>query len=543
MNNENIIEMNHITKTFPGIIANDDITLQLKKGEIHTLLGENGAGKSTLMSILFGLYKPDKGEILFKGSPINIKNPNDATKYGIGMVHQHFMLVDVFTGLQNIVLGYEESKGGVLQFNETKKKLKILQEKYSLYVDLDKKIEDMTVGMQQRVEILKMLYRDNEILIFDEPTAVLTPNEIEGLIKVIKTLQKEGKTILFISHKLNEVKEISDRITVLRKGKYIGTYENKNLTTDDLAALMVGRKVNFKTEKRPVQKGKKVLEVNHLFVKGKGTKFLAKDVNFSVSQGEIVALLGIDGNGQENVVEAITGLTKIYNGNILLNGNDITKYNINRRNKSGISHIPADRHRYGLVLDYNMMYNFILENYKDEKFSNKGFLKNKHIKKYGEVLIKEYDIRSSEGVKTITRSMSGGNQQKVIVAREIDRNSDLLIAVQPTRGLDVGAIENIHNQIQKVKESKHAVLLVSLELDEVFDLADRILVIYEGEIVGEFKPDDIDYSEIGLYMSGAKKDNKFISDYNIDIKENFFRKILNKTKLFKGKKKETNENE
>lgn len=543
MNKENIIEMNHITKAFPGIIANDDITLQLRKGEIHTLLGENGAGKSTLMSILFGLYKPDKGEILFKGKPINIKDPNDATKYGIGMVHQHFMLVDVFTGLQNIVLGYEENKFGVLKYNETRKKLKELQQKYNLFVDLDKKIEDMTVGMQQRVEILKMLYRDNDILIFDEPTAVLTPNEIEGLIKVIKTLQKEGKTILFISHKLNEVKELSDRITVLRKGKYIGTYDNENLTTDDLASLMVGRKVNFKTEKKPVKIGKKVLEVNHLFVKGKGLKYLAKDVNFSVSQGEIVALLGIDGNGQENVVEAITGLSKIYHGNIKLNGIDITKLNINKRNKSGISHIPADRHRYGLVLDYNMMYNFILENYKHKKFSKMGFLKNQQIKNYGELLIKEYDIRSSEGVKTITRSMSGGNQQKVIVAREIDRNNDLLIAVQPTRGLDVGAIENIHNQIQKVKESKHAVLLVSLELDEVFDLADRILVIYEGEIVGEFKPDDIDYSEIGLYMSGAKKDYNLISDYHIENKENFFTKLINKLKVSIKNKKENNENE
>lgn len=539
MEQKYIIEMRNITKRFPGIVANDNITLQLKPGEIHALLGENGAGKSTLMSILFGLYEPDEGQIVLKGQPVKIKDPNDATKYGIGMVHQHFMLVDTFTGLENIILGYEDTKGPFLRYDKTLEKLKNIQDKYGLSCDLNKKIGDMTVGMQQRVEILKMLYRDNEILIFDEPTAVLTPDEIEGLMQVIKTLKSEGKTILFISHKLNEIKEVADRVTVLRKGKYIGTYDVNSKSTEELAELMVGRHVSFTVEKNPPKIGNEVLRVQNLYVKNEN-KFKVKDVSLSVRQGEIVALLGIDGNGQDEFIEAITGLRNAYSGKVFIKDTDVTKMPIIKRNKLGLSHIPGDRHKYGLVLDYSMMYNVILERYKEEKYNKLGFLKFNNINDYCNYLITKYDVRSSEGAKTITRSMSGGNQQKVIVAREIDRNNDLLIAVQPTRGLDVGAIEMIHKELIKTRDAKKAILLVSLELDEVFDIADRIIVIHEGEIVGEFDPHEIDYKTIGLYMSGAKRDTKPSTDleavyhgydkFKVKVKSSF-------NKLFNGKKK------
>lgn len=533
MNDQYIIEMNNITKRFPGIIANDDVTLKLKRGEVHALLGENGAGKSTLMSILFGLYEPDEGEIKLNGKEVHIKNPNDATKYKIGMVHQHFMLVDVFTGFENIILGHENTKFGFLKKDEALKKLKDIQEKYGLTVDLNKKVENMTVGEQQRVEILKMLFRDNDVLIFDEPTAVLTPAEIKGLIEIIKKLQNEGKTILFISHKLNEVLEVSSRITILRKGKYIGTYETKEMNAESLASLMVGRNVEFNVKKTDKVPGDKVLSVKNLFVKNPINKKMAvKDVSFDVKKGEIVAVLGIDGNGQEELVEGITGLLKTHSGTITLNNVELTKLSIKKRNKAGISHIPADRHKFGLVLDYSIMYNLILERYNE--FAKFGFLKFKDIRKYSDSIIEEYDIRSSNGSKTITRSMSGGNQQKVIVGRELDRNEDLLIAVQPTRGLDIGAIENIHKAIVKERENDKAVLLVSLELDEVFDLADRILVIYEGEIVGEFKPKDITYDEISLYMNGAKSDFPK-SNYVDKVHEAIdFKKLLNKFLKKKG---------
>lgn len=535
---EYIIEMNNITKEFPGIIANDDITLQLKKGEVHALLGENGAGKSTLMSVLFGLYEPEKGEIKLNGESIRIKDPNDATKHGIGMVHQHFMLVDIFTALENIILGCENTKFGLLEKSTAIKKLKQIQEKYGLAVDLNLKIEDMTVGQQQRVEILKMLYRDSEILIFDEPTAVLTPDEIEGLIQIIKKLQGEGKTILFISHKLKEVLQVSNRITILRKGKYVGTYNTNEMTSEKLAELMVGRNVSFSVDKKEIEVGKTILKVENLFVRNEYNKKMAvKDVSFDVKEGEIVALLGIDGNGQNELVEGLTGLTKTKSGKITLDGTDITAFNVKKRNKSGLSHIPGDRHKYGLVLDYPVMFNMILERYKE--YSKFGFLKFKDIKEFSDKLIEDFDIRSSQGSVTITRSMSGGNQQKVIVAREIDRNEDLLIAVQPTRGLDIGAIEGVHKYLVKARNENKAVLLVSLELDEVFDISDRILVIYEGEIVGEFKPKDITYEEISLYMSGARRDTK-ASTYKEDDNVSWIKKI--KTKVF-NKNKGGNDNE
>ena len=502
------IEMLHITKRFPGIIANDDITLQLKRGEIHALLGENGAGKSTLMSVLFGLYQAEEGIIKKDGKEVQIKDPNDANDLGIGMVHQHFKLVECFSVLDNIILGVEPTKHGFLQKKEAREKVMALSEKYGLHVDPDAIIEDITVGMQQRTEILKMLYRDNEILIFDEPTAVLTPQEIEELMQIMKNLAAEGKSILFISHKLAEIMAVADRCTVLRKGKYIGTVETKNTTVEQLSAMMVGRNVNFHVEKKPSTPGDVILEVENMTVASKvHKKDAVKDVSFKVRAGEIVCIAGIDGNGQTELVYGLSGLEPLKSGKILFKGQDITKASIRKRSTSGMSHIPEDRHKHGLVLDYPLEYNFILQRYFEPEFTTKaGFLKRKPIREYAERLIKEYDVRSGQGPITIARSMSGGNQQKAIIAREIDKAPDLLLAVQPTRGLDVGAIESVHKQLVAQRDAGKAVLLVSLELDEVMDVPDRILVMYEGEIVGELDPKKTTQEELGLYMAGAKRD-------------------------------------
>ena len=502
------IEMLNITKVFPGIIANDNITLQLKKGEIHALLGENGAGKSTLMSVLFGLYQPEQGIIKKDGVEVKINNPNDANDLGIGMVHQHFKLVECFTVLDNIILGVEPNKYGFLQKSEARKKVLELSEKYGLHVDPDAYIEDITVGMQQRTEILKMLYRDNEILIFDEPTAVLTPQEIDELMQIMKNLAAEGKSILFISHKLNEIKAVADRCTVLRKGKCIGTVNTKDATIEELSAMMVGRNVNFHVEKTPAKPGDVVLEVEGLTVASKIHKNNAvKNVSFKVRAGEIVCIAGIDGNGQTELVYGITGLEPVKSGAVKLNGVDITKASIRKRSVSGMSHIPEDRHKHGLVLDYSLEDNLILQTYFKRDFTNAaGFLRRNNIREYANRLIEMYDIRSGQGPVTKARSMSGGNQQKAIVAREIDKNPDLLVAVQPTRGLDVGAIEYIHKQLINHRDQGHACLLVSLELDEVMDVPDRILVMYEGEIVGELDPKKTTQEELGLYMAGAKRD-------------------------------------
>lgn len=593
-----VIEMRHITKEFPGIIANDDITLQLRRGEIHALLGENGAGKSTLMSVLFGLYQPEKGEILKNGQVVKINNPNDATALGIGMVHQHFKLVEVFSVLDNIILGAEPNKAGFLTKKEAREKVVALSEKYGLMVDPDAIIEDITVGMQQRVEILKMLYRDNEILIFDEPTAVLTPQEIDELMKIMKNLAAEGKSILFITHKLNEIMAVADRCSVLRKGKYIGTVEIKDTTKEELSEMMVGRHVKFEVDKDEAIPGDVVLDVDKLCVESKIHKKLAvKDVSFQVHAGEIVCIAGIDGNGQTELVYGITGLEKLapnvkeeveehvekpvwqklkevekqeraklfftqcgeqlkfffvelgkkiwkklkkfgetvaakavalwnklvllfnknkaqeldpnadVKGRITLCGQDITKAPIRKRSKTGMSHIPEDRHKYGLVLDYTLEQNMVLQRYWQKEFEKAGFIKKKAVRKYSDKLIEQYDVRSGQGSVTMVRSMSGGNQQKAIVARELDREHKLLIAVQPTRGLDVGAIEYIHSQIVKDRDAGAGVLLVSLELDEVMNLSDRILVMYEGEIVGELDPKKTTVQELGLYMAGAKRDN------------------------------------
>lgn len=505
---EYVIEMLHITKEFPGIKANDDISLQLKRGEIHALLGENGAGKSTLMSVLFGLYQPEEGIIKKDGVEVKIKNPNDATALNIGMVHQHFKLIDVFTVLDNIILGAEDTKLGFLQRKEARQKIQELSEKYGLMVDLDAKIEDISVGMQQRTEILKMLYRDNDILIFDEPTAVLTPQEITELMKIMKNLAKEGKSILFISHKLNEIMEVSDRVTVLRKGKYIGTVNTSETNKQELSNLMVGRPVQLEVVKEPAKPTEVILEVKNMSVPSHIHKRNAvNNVSLNVRRGEIVCIAGIDGNGQSEFIYGLTGLDKISSGTINLCGEDITKKSIKGKGKN-MSHIPEDRHKHGLVLDFTLEDNIVLQKFQDPQFQKHGFIKFGNVRKYAEKLIEQYDVRSGQGPITIARSMSGGNQQKAIIARELDREKDLVVAVQPTRGLDVGAIEYIHSQLIKQRDEGKAVLLVSLELDEVMSLSDRILVMYEGEIVGEFDPKKVDAQELGLYMAGAKKNEK-----------------------------------
>ena len=507
MANDYIIEMLNITKEFPGIKANDNVTLQLRRGEIHALLGENGAGKSTLMSILFGLYQPTSGTIKMNGKEVHINNPNDANDLNIGMVHQHFKLVECFSVLDNIVLGVEPTKGLFLEKKGARERVMALSDKYGLKVDPDALISDITVGMQQRTEILKMLYRDNDVLIFDEPTAVLTPQEIDELMKIMKNLAKEGKSILFITHKLNEIMEVADRCTILRKGKYIGTVDIKDTTKEELSRMMVGRDVSFSVDKKPAQPGETVLKVEHMTVPSKvHSNNAVKDVSFNVRRGEIVCIAGIDGNGQSEFVQALTGLEKMSAGKIIFEGKDITNATIREKSKAGMSHIPEDRHKHGLVLDYTLEQNMVLQRYWDHEFQTGGFIKNKAVRTYSDKLIEQYDVRSGQGSSTVVRSMSGGNQQKAIIAREIDKDPELLVAVQPTRGLDVGAIEYIHKQLVAQRDSGKAVLLVSLELDEVMDVSDRILVMYEGELVGQLDPKQITVEELGLYMAGAKRD-------------------------------------
>ena len=499
-----VIEMLHITKEFPGIKANDDITLQLRRGEIHALLGENGAGKSTLMSVLFGLYQAEQGTIKKDGKEVQIKDPNDANRLGIGMVHQHFKLVECFSVLDNIILGVEDTKHGFLQKDEARKKVMALSEKYGLRVEPEALVSDISVGMQQRVEILKMLYRDNEILIFDEPTAVLTPQEIKELMEIMRGFKKEGKSILFITHKLSEIMAVADRCSVLRKGRYMGTVEIANTTREELSRMMVGRDVEFEVSKKSNKVGDVILSVKDMVVASKAHNNNAvKGISFEVRAGEIVCIAGIEGNGQTELVYGLTGLEPLKGGTIELCGKDITHASIRERSKAGMSHIPEDRHKHGLVLDYTLEQNMVLQRYWEPKFQNHGIIKNGEVREYAEGLIERFDVRSGQGPVTIARSMSGGNQQKAIIAREIDKDPQLLVAVQPTRGLDVGAIEYIHNQLIAERDKGRAVLLISLELDEVRSLSDRILVIYEGEIVGDF--DSVAMEELGLYMAGAKR--------------------------------------
>jgi len=503
---EYAIEMLNITKEFPGIKANDGINLQVRQGEIHALLGENGAGKSTLMSILFGLYQPDEGIIKINGKEVQINNPNDANKYAIGMVHQHFKLVHNFTVLENIILGVEETSKGMIKTSDARKKVVELSQKYHLNIDPDAYIEDITVGMQQRVEILKMLFRDNDILIFDEPTAVLTPQEIDELMKIMKGLIKEGKSIVFITHKLNEIKAVADRCTIIRKGRYIDTVNVKDVSKDELSEKMVGRKVNFNVEKTDAKPTDTVLKVENLTYRPKSAhKDVLKNISFEVKKGEIVCIAGIDGNGQSELVYALAGMIAPNEGHIYLNNEDITKSTIRQRTDKGIAHIPEDRHKHGLVLDYSLAENMILKSYYKPKFQKNGFIKFDVMNEYANGLIEKFDVRSGEGGRSITRGMSGGNQQKAIIAREVDSGSDLLIAVQPTRGLDVGAIEFIHSQLVHHRDCDKGVLLVSLELDEVMNVSDRILVMYEGEIVADLDPKQVDVKELGLYMAGSKR--------------------------------------
>lgn len=502
---EYVIEMNHITKKFGAFKANDDITLQVKKGEIHALLGENGAGKSTLMSVLFGLYQPEEGQIKMNGQEVKINNPNDANMLGIGMVHQHFKLVHNFTVLESIVLGHETVKNGVLKMEDARKKVMELSEKYKFKIDPDAYISDITVGMQQRVEILKMLYCDNEVLIFDEPTAVLTPQEVNELMKVMLQLVQEGKSIIFITHKLNEIKAVANRCSVLRKGKYIGTIDVAQTSKEEMSEMMVGRKVNFVIDKKEMNPGEPVLEVKNMTIHSKNKKDSVKNVSFSVRKGEILTIAGIDGNGQSELVYGITGLMPIDEGEFFLNQKNITKESIRQKCLDGLAHIPEDRHKDGLVLDYTLQENLVLQTYYTKEFQNRGFLKFDAIRQYAKKLIDKFDIRSAQGEDSMVRGMSGGNQQKAIIARELDRNPEIVIAVQPVRGLDVGAIEYIHKQLIAQRDSGKAVLLVSLELDEVMNVSDRILVMYEGEIVADLNPKNTTVEELGLYMAGAKR--------------------------------------
>ncbi len=500
---EYIVEMLHVSKSFPGILANDDISIQLRKGEIHALLGENGAGKSTLMSILFGLYKPDSGVIKVRGNEVQIHNPNVANALGIGMVHQHFKLVHNFTVTENIILGIEPKRGPFLKTADASRRIKELSVRYGLDVDPDAKIEDISVGMQQRVEILKMLYRDAEVLIFDEPTAVLTPQEIVELMKIMRNLKTEDKSIILITHKLKEIKAIAERCTVIRRGKVVDTVEVADTSTQEMAEMMVGRQVSFMVEKKPWEPGELVLEIRDLCVNSSRKIPAVKHFSLELRRGEILGLAGVDGNGQTELVEALTGLRKVESGVVLFKGLDITSATIRQRIRAGIAHIPEDRQRRGLVLDYSIEENFMLEIYGCEPYSRRGFINRKAIRAHAVELMESFDVRAGQGSLSIARTMSGGNQQKAIVGREISQDPELLIAVQPTRGLDVGSIEYIHKRLVEQRESGKAVLLVSLELDEVMDLSDRIAVISHGELTGINLPAETSEGEIGLMMAGV----------------------------------------
>ncbi|WP_226035015.1 ABC transporter ATP-binding protein [Aquibacillus saliphilus] len=497
--------MLNIRKEFPGIVANNNITLQVKQGEIHALLGENGAGKSTLMNVLFGLYQPEKGEIRVNGKKVNITDPNVANDLGIGMVHQHFMLVDTFTVTQNIILGKEPKKYGMIDIKKAEKKVAELSERYGLKVDPSAKIRDISVGMQQRVEILKTLYRGAEVLILDEPTAVLTPQEIKELVEILKSLIKEGISIILITHKLKEIMEVCDRCTVIRKGEGIGTVNVSETSTDQLAELMVGREINFTTEKSEANPKEKVLSITDLRVKDNRNIEMVKGLNLDVKAGEIVGIAGVDGNGQSELIEAITGLTKTESGSVLLNDKDITNFSPRKVTESGVSHIPQDRHKFGLVLDFPIGENMVLQTYYKQPYSKNGILSYKNIYQKANELINEYDVRVASEF-THARSLSGGNQQKAIIGREVDRSPDLLIAAQPTRGLDVGAIEFIHQKLIEERDKGRAVLLISFELDEIMNVSDRIAVMFDGQIVANLKPTETNERELGLLMAGSKKE-------------------------------------
>ena len=499
-----VIEMIGIRKEFPGIVANDDITLQVEEGEIHAILGENGAGKSTLMSILFGLYHADKGVIRIRGKEVDIKNPNDAFELGIGMVHQHFQLVHNFTVAENIILGKE---GGVVyDIKKASKKIRDLSLKYGLAVEPNMVIEDITVGMQQRVEILKMLYRDADILIFDEPTAVLTPQEIDELMQIMRNLAAEGKSIIIITHKLDEIKAVAQRCTIIRRGKLIDVVDVASTSAEEMAAKMVGRPVNFKVEKKPCVLGDNVLEIKNLNVMNAKKVLGVKDFSLNIRAGEIVGLAGVDGNGQSELIEAITGLRPIESGSVIFKGQDITHMPIVKRNEMGLGHIPEDRQKHGLILNAPLSTNMVIKEFYKPEFSNHGILKFEAIDNYADQIINKFDVRSGEGKNSFAGKLSGGNQQKAIIGREVTSDPDLLIAVQPTRGLDVGAIEFIHQQLVEQRDKGKAVLLVSFELDEIFNLSDRIAVINAGKLIDIVNTKETDVHAVGLMMAGIKKE-------------------------------------
>jgi len=498
-----VIEMLNIRKEFPGIVANDDITLQVEQGEIHAILGENGAGKSTLMSILFGLYHPDKGQIKVRGKEVSINSPNDANDLGIGMVHQHFQLVNNYTVTENIILGKEGKF--FLDRRSASKNIKALSERYGLNIDPDMVIEDITVGMQQRVEILKMLYRDAEILILDEPTAVLTPQEIIDLMQIMRNLVAEGKSVILITHKLNEIKAVADRCTIIRRGKLIGVVDVKKTSQEEMASMMVGRPVSFTVDKKPAQVGRVILELYDLDVMNSKKMLGVKGVNLSVKSGEIVGIAGVDGNGQSELIEAITGLIPVESGTIVLDGNDITNASIRKRNEIGLGHIPEDRQKRGLVMESTLFNNIAIKEFYHPPFSKHGILNADYLEQYAQDVVTQFDVRSGEGIFSLAGKLSGGNQQKLIVGREVVSDPELLIAVQPTRGLDVGAIEYIHSQLIAHRDKGHAVLLISFELDEIFNLSDRIAVMYSGEIIDVVKTEDADEQSIGLMMAGVKQ--------------------------------------
>ncbi|MGE7917919.1 ABC transporter ATP-binding protein [Viridibacillus sp. NPDC093762] len=499
---EYVIEMLDIRKQFGSFVANDNITLQLKKGEIHALLGENGAGKSTLMNVLFGLYQPEAGEIRVNGKKVKISNPNVANDLGIGMVHQHFMLVENFTVTENIILGSEPTKNGIVNIKDAAKKVQALSEKYGLNVDPYAKIEDISVGMQQRVEIIKTLYRGAENIIFDEPTASLTPQEISELIQIMKRLIAEGKSIILITHKLQEIMEVSDRVTIIRKGQGIGTVTTSETSPNQLAELMVGRQVEFKTKKIEANPKEEILKIENLVVTDYRNIEKVKGLNLSIRSGEIVGIAGIDGNGQSELIEAITGLRKVKSGTVSLNNQNITNLKPRDITESGVGHIPQDRHKHGLVLDFPIGHNIALQTYYKSPIAKAGIIDYSKISELAQKIMKEYDVRSGHGEVTPARALSGGNQQKAIIGREVDRNPDLLIAALPTRGLDVGAIEFIHQRLIEQRDKGKAVLLISFELDEVMNVSDRIAVIYEGQIIDTVKPNETTEQELGLLMAG-----------------------------------------
>lgn len=496
-----VIEMRNITKQFGTFKANDNINLQVKPGEIHALLGENGAGKSTLMNILSGLLQPTSGDIYLNGAKVEIGGPTAANRLGIGMVHQHFMLVDAFTVTENIVLGSEPTHGGVLDHKKAVSEIKKVSEQYGLSVNPDAYIRDISVGMQQRVEILKTLYRGADVLIFDEPTAVLTPQEIDELIIIMQGLVKEGKSIILITHKLDEIKKVADRCTVIRRGQSIGTVNVKDVSSQQLADMMVGRSVSFKTEKEAAKPGEVVLSVKDLVVKESRGLDAVKNLSIDVRAGEVVGIAGIDGNGQSELIQALTGLRKVESGSVELNGRSLIGQHPRQITEAGVGHVPEDRHKYGLVLEMSLAENIALQTYYKEPLSKHGVLNYNHINEYARKLIEEYDVRTTNELVP-AKALSGGNQQKAIIAREIDRDPDLLIVSQPTRGLDVGAIEYIHKRLIEQRNKNKAVLLVSFELDEILNVSDRIAVIHAGEIVGIVDPKETSENELGLLMAG-----------------------------------------